>query len=472
MIRERLARLAWIFSEKFGLILLSMLSFFVFAHLLSPEELGLGVLIIVIVELVALLFSSLIEDPLVRQRRISPVQRATAFWACLLAGLGSAALIGAAGLLIDPRPEIRTMVLAAALKVPLTLMARIYVAEMRRTGNFRLLASRTLLGKILGALGGILVAWQGLGAWALIVQALIMELVSLLMLMRDDRRPLPLTFDRAWLTGMVIAGLPIAINTLCGQLLQRGASVVLGLVAGVQAVGQFNFALRIVELPRTAVYNGLASYALPAFARRADQPGQLASLFAAVTSLTGFLLTPCYIGLALTAEDLVLLVFGEKWLAAVPTLQLLAIMAAVANTALHAQSLLVAVNRIQSVVRAEVVTTLLALGLLGLLGEPLGALAGGLAMLGRMLMIMPVHIAALRRSIGFGAREWLQANHRSLLASLVMSLVVLYCSAHSGLVGYGHWLLDIGVGALSYALAYSLLHPRWWPEFKGMLAMR
>ncbi|HLV18004.1 MAG TPA: polysaccharide biosynthesis protein, partial [Pseudomonas sp.] len=67
MIRERLARLAWIFSEKFGLILLSMLSFFVFAHLLSPEELGLGVLIIVIVELVALLFSSLIEDPLVRQ---------------------------------------------------------------------------------------------------------------------------------------------------------------------------------------------------------------------------------------------------------------------------------------------------------------------------------------------------------------------------------------------------------------------
>src|SRR5690606_11357623 len=324
---------------------------------------------------------------------------ATAFWACLLAGLGSVILISAGGFLLSSQPEIRAMVVVAALKVPMTLAARIYVAEMRRTGNFRLLASRTLLGKILGALGGILVAWWGLGAWALIVQALIMELVSLLMLMRSDRRPLPLAFDRPWLTQLVIAGLPIAINTLCGQLLQRGASVVLGLTAGVQAVGQFNFALRIVELPRTAVYNGLASYALPAFARRADQPGQLAALFAGVTSLTGFLLTPCYIGLALTAEDLVLLVFGSKWLAAVPTLQLVAIMAALANTALHAQSLLVAVNRIQSVVRAEVVTTLLALALLGLLGEPLGALAGGVAMLSRTLMIVPIHIDALRRSI-------------------------------------------------------------------------
>ena len=472
MIRERLARLAWIFSEKFGLILLSMLSFFVFAHLLSPEELGVGVLIIVIVELVGLLFCSLIEDPLVRQPTITPGQRATAFWACVVSGLGSALLIGAGGFLYSDDTVVRAMVAVAALKVIATLMARIYVAEMRRTGNFRLLASRTLLGKILGALGGILVAWQGLGAWALIAQALIMELVSLLMLMRSDRRRLPLTFDRSWLTGVLIAGLPIAINTLCGQLLQRGASIVLGLTAGVQAVGQFNFALRIIELPRTAVYNGLASYALPAFARRAEQPARLASLFGSVSSVTVFLLTPCYIGLALTAQDLVLLVFGAKWLAAVPTLQVLAVMAALANTALHAQSLLVAVNRIQTVVRPEVLTTLLALALLGLLGEPLGALAGGLAMLGRTLMIVPIHVGALRRSIGFGARGWWWVNYRSLLASLLMTVAVLYFSTHNSLDSYAHWMADIGVGALAYALAYSLLHPRWWPEFKRMLAMR
>ena len=472
MIRERLARLAWIFSEKFGLILLSMLSFFVFAHLLTPEELGVGVLIIVIVELVGILFSALIEDPLVRQQQLSHRQRATAFWACVAAGLGSLGVIGLGGLMVSDDPAVRAMVLVAASKVLATLMARIYVAEMRRSGNFRLLASRTLLGKVLGALGGILVALRGGGAWALIVQALIMELVSLLMLMRNDPRRLPLAFDRPWLAGVLVAGLPIAIKTLCGHLLQRGASVVLGLTVGVQAVGQFNFALRIIELPRTALYNGLASYALPAFARRAEQPARLWSLFGAVSSLTGFLLTPCYIGLALTAEDLVLLVFGAQWLAAVPTLQVLAVMAALANTALHAQSLLVAVSRIQTVVRAEVVTTLLALALLGLLGEPLGALAGGLAMLARTLLIVPIHVAALRRSIGFGAADWLQGNYRSLLATLLMSLAVLYFSAHSTLGGYTHWLADICVGTLAYALAYSLLHPRWWPDFKGMLAMR
>ena len=472
MIKERLSRLAWIFSEKFGLILLSMLSFFVFAHLLSPEELGVGVLIIVIVELVGMLFSSLIEDPLVRQQQVTPRQRATAFWACVIAGVGSALLISAGGLLYSDDTAVRAMVIVAALKILATLMARIYVAEMRRSGNFRLLASRTLLGKVLGALGGILVALQGGGAWALIVQALIMELVSLLMLMHSDRRRLPLVFDRHWLAGVVTAGLPIAINTLCGQLLQRGASVVLGLTAGVQAVGQFNFALRIIELPRTAVYNGLASYALPAFARRVEQPARLSALFGAMSSLTGFLLTPCYIGLALTAEDLVLLVFGAKWLAAVPTLQVLAIMAALANTTLHAQSLLVAVSRIQTVVRAEILTTLFALALLALLGGPLGALAGGLAMLVRTLMIAPIHVSALRRSIGFGATDWLQTNYRSLLASLVMSLAVVYFSSGSSLGGFAHWLANMCIGALAYALAYSLLHPRWFPDFKGMLAMR
>src|SRR5690606_30892097 len=101
LIRERLTRLAWIFSEKFGLILLSMLSFFVFAHLLTPEELGVGVLIIVIVELVGLLFSSLIEDPLVRRPQVTPRQRATAFWACVVAGLGSLGVFSLGGLVVS-----------------------------------------------------------------------------------------------------------------------------------------------------------------------------------------------------------------------------------------------------------------------------------------------------------------------------------------------------------------------------------
>ena len=66
MANHRLVTLIWIFTEKFGLIFLSMITFVVYARLLSPAELGVGTVIIAIVELIGLIYSSVLEDPLVR----------------------------------------------------------------------------------------------------------------------------------------------------------------------------------------------------------------------------------------------------------------------------------------------------------------------------------------------------------------------------------------------------------------------
>lgn len=55
MANHRLITLGWIFTEKFGLIFLSMITFVVYARLLSPAELGVGTVIIAIVELLSLI---------------------------------------------------------------------------------------------------------------------------------------------------------------------------------------------------------------------------------------------------------------------------------------------------------------------------------------------------------------------------------------------------------------------------------
>jgi O-antigen/teichoic acid export membrane protein len=56
MANQRLVTLTWIFTEKFGLILLSMITFVVYARLLSPTELGVGTVIIAIVEVIGILY--------------------------------------------------------------------------------------------------------------------------------------------------------------------------------------------------------------------------------------------------------------------------------------------------------------------------------------------------------------------------------------------------------------------------------
>jgi O-antigen/teichoic acid export membrane protein len=472
MANHRLVTLTWIFTEKFGLIFLSMITFVVYARLLTPTELGVGTVIIAIVEMVGLLYSSVLEDPLVRLERLEEKHISTTFWFCVLISLASIAVIAYAAVLYTPSLVLQWMTAVASVKILFTMMARVYVVEMRRTSNFKTLASRTLLGKIVGGVGGVGVALMGLGAWAVIAQALIMEFVSVVVLMLCDRRRIPMRIDGAVLRELLRSGIPVAVNVLSSQTLQRGVNVVLGMTAGAHAVGMFNLAMRIIDLPRTAIYNGLMSYALPVFARRSSEPARLIGIISDSTAISGFLLTPFFLGIALTAEDIILLIFGAKWADAIPLLQVLAVTAALGNLAMYATTALVAVNHTRVTLKAEVTTTLLALALLYVLGPVHGGMAAALVLLMRVVIITPMQILGLNAAIGYGWPAFFQSSYRSVFASLLMVAVVLPVSAHLGLQGYLHLTCTIAVGATTYALAYSLLHPRWPQEFKLVFTAR
>lgn len=472
MANHRLVTLIWIFTEKFGLIFLSMITFVAYARLLSPAELGVGTVIIAIIELIGLVYSSVLEDPLVRLERLEDKHISTAFWAAVLVSLASIVVISGAAVLYTSDPVLQWMTAVASVKILFTMMARVYVAEMRRSGNFRALASRTLLGKVCGGVGGIAVALWGLGAWAVIAQAVIMELVSIIVLMRADPRRIAFQIDGPFLRELLKAGAPVAINALSSQTLQRGVNVVLGMTAGTNAVGMFNMAMRIIDLPRTAIYHGLISYALPAFARRSADQSRLLAIISDSTAVSGFLLTPLFIGIALTAHDVILLIFGAKWAEAIPLLQVLACTAAIGNTAMYATTALVAVNRSHLTIKAEVATTVLALALVYSFGSLYGGMAAALALLARMLLITPLQIRGLNTAIGYGWRRFFESNYRSVVASLVMAATVIVASGQLGLQGYLHLICNIGIGAMTYAVAYSVLHPRWPQEFKTVFTAR
>lgn len=472
MANQRLVTLTWIFTEKFGLIFLSMITFVIYARLLSPEELGVGTVIIAIVEVIGILYSSVLEDPLVRLERLDERQIATAFWAAVLASLASIAIISGAAVLWLDSANLQWMTAVASVKILFTMMARVYVAQMRRSSNFKMLASRTLLGKVFGGVAGIAVALWGGGAWAVIAQAVVMELVSIIVLMNGDRRRHPLIIDAPFLRDLLRTGLPVAINTLSSQTLQRGVNVVLGIAAGTHAVGVFNLAMRIIDLPRTAFYNGLMSYALPAFARRSAEPSRLISFICDSTAVSSFLLTPVFIGIAVTAQDIILLIFGTKWADAIPLLQVLACTAAIGNTAMYATTALVAVNRTHLTLKAEVVTTVLALALVYGLGPLYGGMAAAVALLLRMLLITPLQIRGLKTAIGYDWHAFFASSYRSVAAVLVMAAAVWAIVPRLSVHGYAHLACSIGIGALVYALAYSLLHPRWPQEFKSVFTTR
>lgn len=470
MFKERLLRLLWIFFDKFGLIFLSLISFYIFAKVLTPEELGLGVLVLAIVEIVGGIYTSMLEDPFVRQKTISVNQDATLFWSCAILSLMSMVLVMLGTFLYTDDALIHGLMAFALLKLPLLLGSRVYVAHLRRDGNFKALALRGLLGKFVGGIAGISIALAGFGVWAIIVQSVVMELVAIIILINAGRIKLPLYIDTKFFKSLVIQGMPITLKAMSGELMSRGCIFLIALVAGSGAVGVFNFAQRLVSLPRDAITHGLFSYALPVFARRQDNHVKLGRFYCLATQFTSFLLVPAFMGLSLIAEDAIMLIFGAKWQAAIPVLQLLAIIATLSSLLIYAGGVLVAVQKTNLTLKSDFMATGVSLIAVYFLAFEYGALAGGIALGIRFIIVTPIMMLAIKLAIGLTVTKQVKSVYRSLLAAIGMWTSILVFDYFFSISGIMHLILVIAIGIISYSFFYTLIHLKWPRDLKDFLA--
>lgn len=308
--------LLWSLLETFGATGFSILAVIVLAHVLSIEQMGLGSLAVLVVQLVALPFELLFHDTLVQRKELDERHVASAFTATAAGSLVvAAALFAFAPSIADmyEQAPLAGLLQAAALAVPLAAVGSVVSATLRRRLAFAPLARRTIVGRLLGVAAGVATAFLGGGAWSLVVMHVGAVGIATLVLL-SDRANLPrLRFSAHAAREM----LGFALPNMAAQLLLAGNSrLFLGVFAYfVDAVtfGRFSLAFRLVEELRNTLSAAAAQLALPLLARQRRDPPAFATVYRESTSYTVTLLLPIYAGLGLLAPDLVGLLFGPKW---------------------------------------------------------------------------------------------------------------------------------------------------------------
>ncbi|MBT1065572.1 oligosaccharide flippase family protein [Bowmanella sp. Y26] len=442
--RHRLINLAWIFYEKAALLILSIASFIVYALLLGPELFGLGVLAITLIEAVGVIFCSVLEDPMVRRRVRSKRLYASVFWYGGAGALLAAILLPLACLLFDASPLFVALVAVSSLKLVMTVQSRPFVAELRRQRNFKALANRTLAGKIVGATAGILAALSGLGAWAVVIQALLMECCALAMLLYWQRGLITARLKFRYFLQLVQSGLPLGVKMFSRGMLVRAVTLVLGSVSDATTVGYFSFANRLVDLPRLALSDGLLSYALPAIAKRAKAGPEVGRFICAISLSTATLMVPMFLGAMMLGGDLIHLFFDARWQPASGAFTWLCLLAAFRCLVMYVPATLVAMGKARWGMEIDLILLLLALALVWLFGSHWGVMAAVAAVgvqLSGDLVIKTIQLNKLFRlqwpvllwdyaQIGIacvlmiGAIAWVQADQQTHLAGLFVSVVL------------------------------------------------
>lgn len=369
---SRLLNIFWLLFENFGLVILSGFSFFAFAFFLSPSQLGMGTVVIVISEMISSFYCAVFESPLVKRHCKSKVELSSTFW---FGGIVSSATCVFSSFIyyfFDNESEIWCMLLFATLSVAASVQARPFIAITRHRREFKKLAIRTLWGKIIGALIAIISAISGAGEWSLIIQLAVMNLVALIILLVPNASIIMVKPTISSFISISKEGITIGLRQLLSGFFGRGLVIIMSLVASPSLIGYYSFGRRLMELPKQAISAALRSYSLPVFASRTQNKAEVSNLFTNLTLFVFIILFPLFVFIGILGQEFITVVFGDKWQGATLFFGIFSIIAGIQLIEVFAEPIQAAFGKSKIGLYGDIWKTIFTLTLAYFLGKEFG----------------------------------------------------------------------------------------------------
>jgi O-antigen/teichoic acid export membrane protein len=318
----------WSAIQNWGSQAGSLVVFFVLARLLSPDTFGLVALANVFVVFMQIFLHQGFAQALIQRQQLDPEHLDTAFWTnvgigCLLAIVGLTGAEHIAGWF--NQPQLTPILRVLSLVFIVNSLNDVQQAVLERQFAFKSVAIRSLLAVVISGGVGIGMAIAGFGVWSLVGQQLIYETVAVAVLWgASDWRP-GWRFSVAHFQDLFSFGVNILGSNFLNYINTRADDFLIGYFLGPTALGYYAIAYRVLTVMTQLLVSTIAQVALPTFSRLQEDLEKFRRAFYTATQLTSFVAFPTFLGMAVMARELVLVLFGEQWLPSVPVMQVLAL---------------------------------------------------------------------------------------------------------------------------------------------------
>lgn len=302
-------------------------SMVVMARLLDPAEFGLVAMVGAVTGVFNVLRDAGLSRATIQRESVTDEQLSTLFWMNVALGLAlTVAFAALAPAMVAFYREPRLFWITAALGLGFFLngVGVQHSALIQRHMRFTAGAAIDIAALVASTAVGILMAWRGLGYWALVGSSLVNPTVS----------SVGAWLVAGWIPGrprrgvgilsMVRFGGTVTVNSLLVYVAYNLDKVLLGRFAGADALGIYGRGYQLVSIPIDNLNGAVGGVAFSALSRVQGDPARFRNYFLKGYTLVLTLTLPITIGCAVFAGDIVLVALGAKWLRVVPLLQLLA----------------------------------------------------------------------------------------------------------------------------------------------------
>jgi PST family polysaccharide transporter len=315
-------------AMQYGNGVLQILAAVILARLLTPADFGLVAIITVLTNFAPLLIDFGLGDATTQRKTITPRQVSSLFWLSSGVGVAVAVALAAASPLIAAlyrQPALGPIALCTGITFVLWGASNQHLALLRRTMQFGRIARIQLLGSFAGIATAIVLAIGGFGYWALVARPIANAFCVVVGAWLGCRwRPGLPGFD-ADVKSMVRFGLHVVGFSVTYNVAKSVDRIALGLFYRPDQVGYYQNAITLYE---SSIFQALAQVHTVGSAALSKLQSNVAALrqkYAAALSALAFFVMPAAAILSVTADDVTVILLGEKWRAAGSLLKILAL---------------------------------------------------------------------------------------------------------------------------------------------------
>lgn len=459
--RSLLRGIAWTGGVRWASQLLTWASTLVVARALVPGDYGIVGMATVFTGLVTLVSEFGLGASMVMLRDLDARQARQINTLSILLGAASAVFTCAAAVpmarLMDT-PRLAGVMWALSAGFVIAGFRTVPDALLQKDLRFRTLALMDGGGAVFVAVVTMALAVAGAGYWTLVAGTLLGGLLSTLMAVA--RRPQGFAWPRAAQVGGALrfSG-QLLVSRLSWYLYSNADFMVVGKALGERALGAYTLAWSLAAIPVGKV-SGMVLRVTPAyFSAVQNDPPALRRYLLRITEGVALVTFPMTLGLAVVADDLVLLALGEKWGGAIVPLRLLALYASIRSVTPLLAQVLTSVGDVRFVMLNTLGAALL-LPLAFVLGARWGTTGVAAAwMAAHPVVLVPLY-ARLFRRLEMRPTAYLGAlapalSGCALLGACVWAAALLTPPASPRWVVFAAQVL---AGATGYAVAVLALH--------------
>lgn len=298
------------------------------SRLLAPQDFGLVAMVSVFVALGNLIRDFGMPTAALQARDLTSQQAANFFWMNSALGAGAAVALTAAApvlVLIYAEPRLLALVPSLALVILLNGVGAQIQVHLARRMRYRVIVVTDVVAQAVGLLAAIVVALDGWGYWALVVQTISSAAIQL------ATRWLACHWLPTWprrghgSAHMFRAGVHYGVAQLLAFLQTNADTIVLGIRLGATPLGYYNRAFQLLAGPTGRVLDPLTQVVIPSLNRMGTRNGDYGAPLLRIQFIVGLGVVWIFAMAAGSAQTLIPLLLGPGWEPSVEVFQVLAI---------------------------------------------------------------------------------------------------------------------------------------------------